>query len=161
MSVDIAIVLPTMTGTDYKDIIGKLNGKVVALRMRRTEIEVELAEIDTEISNIKAAVSKLLPLIGESSEPDNLSGLGFTDAVRRILKLADGKHMTAGEIQKALGEKGFDLSGYSVPIASIYKILVRLYENGEVEREKEGSTVLHTATSKLLAKFEMPMKWPE
>jgi len=46
--------------------------------------------------------------------------------------------MSAADVRRLLTEKGFDLSGHSAPMSSIYKVLSRLVgDSDEVERERE------------------------
>jgi hypothetical protein len=64
--------------------------------------------------------------------------LGITDAIRQILKGTE-ERLSPIEVRDSLLEKGFDLSGLSAPMASIYKILSRLADvgNPEIFRERE------------------------
>ena len=48
------------------------------------------------------------------------------------------ERMSAAEVRRSLVDSGFDMSGQTAPIASIYKVLSRLAaDGGDVEREKE------------------------
>jgi hypothetical protein len=112
-----------------------------SLLARRTDLETDLCEIRTKISHLDEVLSHLGPLAGVS-DTTNLPALGITDAVRVVLQGADNR-LSATEIRKELLDKGYDLSGLSEPMASIYKILSRLVESEEVEREKEEGRVYY------------------
>jgi hypothetical protein len=100
----------------------------------RTDLETDLAEVRHKISHLDKVLEHLAPLANMSSPSCNISDLGITDAVRTVLRKANRK-LSAPEIRKELADKGYDLSSLSAPMASIYKILSRLSD--EVEREKE------------------------
>ncbi len=95
----------------------------------------ELSEINTRISHIAEVLVHLAPLAG-LTYGENIAGLGITDAVSYVLEHHDGP-MSAAEVRDALTEKGFDMSGHSAPMSSIYKILSRLAadEKNPIERE--------------------------
>jgi hypothetical protein len=61
--------------------------------------------------------------------------------VRCVLNNSD-KRLSAQDIREQLTLKGYDLSGLSAPMASIYTILRRLSDD-EVEREKEDGRVYY------------------
>jgi hypothetical protein len=110
---------------------------------RRTILETELSEISTKITHLDSLLEHLAPLSGITTNED-ISGLGITDAIRAVLK-GSKERMSATEVRSTLVERGFDLSDHSAPMASIYKILGRLTEDGDssVEREKEDGRVFY------------------
>jgi len=114
-----------------------LRVRLAEIVQKRDELQVQAMELDKEAENVRATIGNLLPLCGESPDPNDLSGLGFTDAVRQVLILNKEK-MSALEVKEALEKKGFSLSGYANPLSSIYKILSRLDEKGEVTKETDG-----------------------
>jgi hypothetical protein len=112
---------------------------------RRTELENELVEVRNRIAHLDEILAHLAPLADISVSEDSISGLGLTDAVRKILRTSD-KRLSPQDIRKQLLEKDYDFSTLTAPMASIYKILARLSEGDspEVEREKEGLHVFYT-----------------
>src|SRR5713101_2450253 len=92
---------------------------------RRTELETELIEVRNRIAHLDEVLSHLAPLADIYVDPNGVTGLGLTDAMRKILLTADEK-MTAQDIRKRLQELDYDISGLTAPMASIYKILSRL-----------------------------------
>jgi hypothetical protein len=138
-----------MTQTDYKEVLATLRNRLRDIDGERSELEVHRADLDNEASNIKATIAKLLPLCGETATPDDLSGLGITDAVLKIVELARPERLSAQQVKERLAEKGFELSGYSNPMASIYKILSRLEEKKRIEVEREGMNSFYRAKRKI------------
>src|SRR6202040_3363233 len=106
-----------------------------ALLHRSTNLETELFELRRKITHLNEAVNHLAPLAGmEYVHEDNISALGLTDAIRTVLKNSDVQ-MSPHDIRRTLKEKGYDLTGLSAPMASIYKILSRLADDSdEVDR---------------------------
>jgi hypothetical protein len=89
-------------------------------------------------------LNHLAPLAGVAVGED-LSGLGITDAIRNVLE-ASADAMSPGDVRDALSQKGFDLSGHSAPMSSIYKILGRLADDStsRIVREKaDGGRVFY------------------
>src|ERR1700730_17371532 len=122
------------TWTDLREMQRKLLD-------RRVILETELAEVKNNISHLETILANLAPMAGFQEDAESISGLGITDAIRVILRNSDVR-MSAADVRKILNEKGFDLSGLSAPMASIYKILARLVnDSGEVEREMEEGRV--------------------
>ena len=130
------VKLVDMEPEDYKKHYWELNSERDSLIDARTNLETTLSEIKTRIAHLDEVLEHLSPLAGMSNG-DDVAKLGITDAIRAVLQWAPVK-MSAADVQRALAEKGFDLSGYTAPMASIYKILGRLVEDSkEVEREKD------------------------
>jgi hypothetical protein len=131
-----------MNQEEYHDRWLELSRERERLTDQRATIETELSEINTQIDHLEEVLSHLAPLAGISSGRD-LSGLGITVAIRTILK-GSGERLSAQDVRRLLDERGFDLSRYSSPMASIYKILARLAEDHEeITREKEDFKVFY------------------
>jgi hypothetical protein len=128
--------LSLMSSLNYRELYEQLSSKISELRQSRVELEVQLGDVTTELDALEEAISRLGPLAGYMTDPENIAGLGITDAVRGVL---DPKlRMSAAEVKKKMEEKGFDFSGYSAPDASIRTILKRLVEAKKAEVEREG-----------------------
>jgi hypothetical protein len=129
----------------------------MVLVSQRAALENDLSEINTKIKHLDGILDHLGPLAGFTNG-DNLSGLGITDAIRAVLKKAEGR-MSAAEVRTALSEKGFDFSAHTAPMASIYKVLSRLVgDSGEVERERDddGSVFFCWKRSEEVAEDDIP-----
>jgi len=125
-----------MNTTDFAKTYSELSTQRKNEIDRRTELETELIEVRNRITHLDEVLSHLAPLADIYVDPDSITGLGLTDATRKILLIADEK-MTAQDIRKRLQELDYDFSGLTAPMASLYKILSRLEEADEVKREKE------------------------
>jgi len=123
-----------MTPADYLEEWTKIFQEREIELNHRTDLETELIEVRNRICHLDEVLNHLAPLANMSGPSDNISALGITDAIRTVLRRANRK-ISAPDIRKELTDKGYDLSGLSAPMASIYKILSRLSD--EVEREKE------------------------
>jgi hypothetical protein len=115
------------------------------LTARRDEIEMELHETKTKIRHIDIAMEHLMPLADMGMFVSEITQLGLTDAVRRIMQMNKDVRLGATDVRNKLKEQGYDTSGLTAPMASIYKILSRLSENPEeMRREKEEGRVYYT-----------------
>jgi hypothetical protein len=133
------------TGTvDFLKTYRDLQAEESRLTEQRTALELELGEVNTRLEHVKGALRHLSPLAGETfTETNNygedLSEFGITDAVRHVVRSAPKEGLTPGDVIKVLGERGFNLSKYSSPRASVHKILTRLIDAKDVERVKDES----------------------
>lgn len=129
-----------MDQADYCNRWYELVGEKGRLEDRRAALEAELSEIKTQIEHLDEVLNHLAPLAGICFGK-TVSNLGITDAIRTILRESQDR-LSAQEVRRLLEDKGFDLSRYTSPMASIYKILGRLTDDSqEVEREKEDYKV--------------------
>lgn len=111
---------------------------------KRTDLETELSEIGTRIAHLTEVLNHLAPLAGVAVGKD-VSGLGITDAVRHVMENSV-EPMSAGEVRDALMQRGFDFTGHSAPMSSIYKVLGRFADDpsSKIAREKaEGGRVYY------------------
>jgi hypothetical protein len=120
-----------------------LSEQLSAAQDKRASLEIQLRETDVEVARLNKALANVAALLGFHSAED-ISSLGITDAIRRVVNSAQSR-MSAAEVREALSKHGFDLSGYQNPMASIYKILARLQENGELDIEREGWAAFYKA----------------
>jgi len=132
-----------MTKPEYKEIVDRLRIRLTEIDTERAELDVRRSDFDREAASIKDTLADLLPLCGEVANLGDLSGLGFTNAIRGVMTLRAGEWMSASAIKEALVQGGFELSTYTNPMASIYKILSRLKEAKEIEVKDEGMKTLY------------------
>lgn len=132
-----------MEQTDFKEQYYAYHGERERLESERATLEARLSEIKMQIDHLVEIMQHLSPLAGFAYRDSDIAGLGITDAIRYVLKNSK-ERVAARDVQAALEEKGFDLSGYTSPMASIYKILARLADDSkEIEREKEDYKVFY------------------
>jgi hypothetical protein len=115
---------------DFGQMLSDLEAEKRRLFDRRITLETDLAEVITRFEHVTNAIRNVTPLTGVTDgQGEDISALGITDAIRYVLRSGDA--MSAAEIYKNLGSRGFDLSRYSSPMASIYKILRRLMDDSK------------------------------
>jgi hypothetical protein len=125
---------------DVQKALEILNVRMQAAEDKRAELEVQIKEADTEITNLSKAIKSVLTVMGvNQAEP--ISQLGITDAIRRVTH--SQSRMSATQIRIELEKEGFDCSGYQNVMASIYRILTRLVAQGQLEIERDGSNVYY------------------
>lgn len=125
-----------MDASDYQRHWQELFREKNALVNERTNLETALNEVKVRIAHLEEVLTHLAHLSGVSFA-DDVSKLGITDAIRLSLK-SSPERMSAAEVRRSLVDSGFDMSGQTAPMASIYKVLSRLAaDGGDVEREKE------------------------
>jgi len=130
-----------MEAADFEQTRSALFAEQQRLEEQRTTLENELAEVRHKISHLQEVLNHLAPLTGTiypGSESD-IPSFGLTDAVRAVLMNANTERLSASEVRQKLKECGYDLSGLSAPMQSIYKILSRITEGEDSQfvREKE------------------------
>jgi hypothetical protein len=128
-----------MNAEDFAKTWGELVKEKAELSSLRNNLETELVEVKTKIAHLEEVLNHLAPLAGLPyvMDEEDVSQFGITDAIRSVLKFS-GEKMSARDVRDRLIEKGYDLTGLSAPMASIYKILSRLVDDSEeVERERE------------------------
>jgi hypothetical protein len=130
-----------MATVDYKSLYFEMGSKLDELQQKRTDLEVQLGDVTTEIRSLEAMRRYLAPLAGFGIFEESVAELGITEAVRAVLNPTD--RMSAAEIKAKMEQKDFDFSGYSAPDASIRTILKRLVEAGKAEVEKEGHNTFY------------------
>ncbi len=114
--------------------------QLVGFRADLVRLETELADLDVkredirkQIDHTKAIIANMASLVGEHTV-EEITTLGITDAVRFVLRKAYPKGLAGSEVRDAMVKGGYDLSSYTSPLSSIYTILGRLEENGQVVR---------------------------
>lgn len=131
-----------MKQADYQVRLTELEAEKSRLCDHRVTLETELGEVQTQIRHLQEIISHLEPLAGHRDWLDDYSKLGFTDAIREVLK-DKAMQVTAQGISEALKAGGFSLDGYTSPMQSIYKILSRLVKDGQVIRntDEDGRSI--------------------
>ena len=130
-----------MDQEDFKATWQRMYDESLELEDRRNILETELNEVKRQIAHIEGALNHLRPLAGLS---EDVAALGITDAIRLVLKNSK-ERMSPSDVRRTLHTKGFDLSGYSAPMASVYKILSRLADDPKqlVGRERDENGVFY------------------
>jgi hypothetical protein len=156
LSVDMIILLG-MEQEDFRQTWSELMSERRRLFDQRTNLETELVELRYKITHLDEILSHLSPLAGFADE-DDLSSMGLTDAIRTVLKTASPNRLAPGDVRETLQQRGYDLSGLTAPMASIYKILGRISEgnDSEVEREKQDGRVYYKWKSPPITDEDIP-----
>ena len=107
----------------------------------RQKAQTQMDRHETAIRGLLALVDDESELIGYLQRLDEIiKPSGFTDAIRSVLQ-RNTSAMTPVQVKDALSESGFDLTGYSNPLASVYTILKRLAQTEDVEATtKDGKS---------------------
>ena len=115
--------------------------KMIELQLQKLGDAVfERQKIEEKISRHEAAIRGILALVEDEKEllsylerlEDTIRPAGFTNAVRDVLQRTTEK-LTATEVKDHLSQSGFNVDGYSNPLASIHTVLKRLVIAGEAE----------------------------
>jgi chromosome segregation ATPase len=126
----------------YKLRLADFQTDLKNLLQKREELEVQFIELDAQIEHLEKMIRETKLLCGEPTNPEDLTGLGFTDACRQLLKL-EYKYMDAVEVRDALERRGYDLRKYTNALASVHTVLKRLLASGEIESKTEGLKTLY------------------
>jgi len=123
---------------DYEKTWDELSAERRTLVEQRTTLENELNEIRTKIAHLEEILNHLEPLAG-IPWLESIAGMGITDAIRAVLSRTKDS-LSAQDVRQSLLQGGFDMSGLTQPMASIYKVLARLVDDSkEAERQKDES----------------------
>ncbi len=137
-----------MTGDSYKQALQAAKEELAKLMVQKDEIDKRVARLRQTIVSLAALNEEINPEDGEVYVPSPFQrssqiavqgiaslfgkGMGFTDAVREVMKGAD-QPMSAMDVRDGLLRMGIDLeSKYTNPLAVVAKTLHRLREGGEV-----------------------------
>lgn len=131
-----------METSDFAQMYSDILTERASLANHRNDLEMDLNETRNKIAHLDEVLNHLRPLADMSYRDEEVAGMGITDAVRYILKNSADK-LSPQDVREQLTGKGFDLSGLTAPMASIYTILGRLHEAEEVERERDGTRVYY------------------
>jgi hypothetical protein len=110
----------------------------------------EQERLEEQRKRLSQTIASLSILIDEPIDPEwrdiinteSLNDIGFTDAVRAVLKEAALKtpsYLHATEVRDSLMRKGYELTGYSNALATIHNVLKRLVDNREIEAIPVGT----------------------
>jgi hypothetical protein len=131
-----------MTELDYVKMYQQLADQHAVLFQERIDLEVKLGDVSKQLESIQQTMAHLAPLAGfAGSEFDEFVTLGITDAVRAALN--PSQVMSPAEIKGEMERRGYDLSKYSAPDATIRTILKRLVDAGKAEQEKDGHKIFY------------------
>jgi hypothetical protein len=137
----------------YMQTLDKAMLELTEVMGQREELDSQRDELDTRIAKLRDGIFGLTPLCGKTKDeitalrPDLFPDLirldvGFTEAVRKILEGNATEYLTPVQVRNELRRKGFDLSKYTNPLASIHTILKRLQDGGKVAViTREGKTL--------------------
>ncbi|MGA8090094.1 MAG: hypothetical protein WCA10_22680 [Terracidiphilus sp.] len=131
--------------TEYDNVWREIYRKRKALMERHAELEVEIGDVSNQLSHLNEILIHLEPLAGLGNEK-TIIGMGITDAIRWTLKNVEGQRMSPTDIRDELLKHGYDMTGLTVPMSSIYKVLSRLADQKkpEITRETEGNNVFYS-----------------
>src|SRR5678816_2941923 len=110
---------------------------------KRAALEIEMSEVQNEINQLEQTLRSLQPLTGTAMPQETLAGMGMTDALCQVLianwvkNKGNTEFLSATDIHKQMEEQGFSFANYSMPMASVYKVLERLEKKGKVEKNKK------------------------
>lgn len=95
---------------------------------RRNELVSLRSAIETELAQQSRAIAALAELLGEPTDKD----IGLTGATLLIVRTAN-RPLAPTEIRDELKRIGYDMEGFSNPMASLHQILKRLEDKAEIE----------------------------
>jgi|SRR5580704_9235411 hypothetical protein len=139
-----------MTEPNYKKMYSELQERASELGRQRTDLELQLGEIVTQLKNLNQTLNHLAPLAGRVADPfedSDLENMGITDAVREVLN-PDVK-LSVNDVKEKMEKRGFDFSKYSAPGASVRTVLNRLVDAKPPQAviEKEGYKTFYSGVA--------------
>ena len=124
----------------YDNALVKARKDLNAAVKEQLAAETAVRELKVRIATLQKTVDSLSALVGET-EDQITDGLGLTDAIREVLKTDAKFGYPPAAVRQALRERGFEIDGYSNPLAVIHTTLKRLQNQGEVKTfDKDDKT---------------------
>jgi len=121
-----------------KDAVARIE---VAL-VQKAEIDETKRVIDEEVEALTDAVRALHRVYGGTlpeSVTKHLEGdLGITDQVRGVMKAQGNNYLLPMQVRQQVEARGFNMAGYSNPMAVIHQVLKRLERQGELSIHPGG-----------------------
>ena len=137
VSVDMLYSPFTMETIESAAQLAGFQAEVIRLENKLAELDIQREETRQQLTHVRQIVANLHALSGHAAL-DNVGVLGFTDACRVVARDSHPNWLSASDIRDKLSAGGYDLQPYSNPLASIYTILRRLNDAGEIEKKQEG-----------------------
>jgi len=121
-----------MTENTYKEAL-------IAAQQELTQLLTKRGELDARIARLRETIVSLSYLVNSEGQTEslNVTGLGLTDAVAKVLRLS-GMALSPANIRDELARLGFDVKKYTDIIPNITKVLQRLSEKGHVDVSTPG-----------------------
>ena len=122
------------------------------MEAHRNDLSQQLSDLEKRIATQREGIKGLAILCDQSGTielpPDKrpLASVGFSEAVRFVLRTCRAQQLTPVEVRNKLDYWGYDLEKYkSEFLASLHKVLQRLEEGGEIKSIKAstGKTVAY------------------
>jgi hypothetical protein len=146
-----------MTATDYLSIVRDALEKLKTLNGQREALDIESVKLEQFIiatANLllESERNLVLATMENLQEVHRLREVGLTDAIRSVLKAADGEWLTAAHVRDRLISAGFDFSSYTAnPLASVSTTLRRIKsEDVETTNVDGGVTAYRWAGKRLV-----------
>jgi hypothetical protein len=156
-----------VAANEYKRLLEQAKMELATMEAHRNDLSQQLNDLEKRISTQREGIKGLALLCDQSHTVDlppdakkPLAGVGFTEAVRFVLRTCRAQQLTPVEVRNKLEYWGYDLTRYkSEFLASLHKVLQRLDESGEIKgiKASTGKVVAYqwiTETEKALPSLE-------
>jgi len=130
----------------YNQALSAAKKELSALKEERQKIDGRIAKLEQTVKSLSAICeeqqSEIPPDLAIPADlaSEDGSGMGLTDAIRKIFASRIGRELTPVEVRDLLEASGMDLSKYSSQMVPIHNTLKRLYDQGELARSKDEPT---------------------
>lgn len=98
-------------------------------KKRRDELAGERIRIERELIQQNKIIASISEILGESPDLD----VGLTDAALLVVRTASRNGLLPTEIRDELRKIGYDIDGFSNPMASLHQVLIRLKQKELIE----------------------------
>jgi hypothetical protein len=127
----------------YYQALEKAQNELATLREERRKIDGRIAKLEQTVKGLAAICEEQhaeippeLPMPPEIVDVDDVTGLGLTGAIRKILSSREYP-MMATEVRDALAESGMDITKYSNALVAVHNTLKRLFDQGELAKSQD------------------------
>ncbi|MFZ0956577.1 MAG: hypothetical protein WAN60_09560 [Candidatus Sulfotelmatobacter sp.] len=137
---------------EYKRLLDQAKMELATMKAHHSDLSQQLGDLEKRIAMQRDGINGLALLCDQSGTielpPDKrpLASVGFSEAVRFVLRTCRAQQLTPVEVRNKLEYWGYDLTKYrSEFLASLHKVLQRLEHSGEIKpiKASTGKTVAY------------------
>ncbi|HBB97551.1 MAG TPA: hypothetical protein DC054_19390 [Blastocatellia bacterium] len=117
---------------DLNELLVKGYAELETALQHEANAEKQLAFCQSKVARLTQKIIQLSIASDDQRFASAVKETGLTDAIRMVLKAAEGNPFTAVQIRQRLEQIGFDISTYQNFLATLYLTLHRLEKQNEV-----------------------------
>jgi hypothetical protein len=123
-----------MTSDAYRDALNKAKAELIQAIKQRDHWNMEVARLGQLVESLSVSVDPKFAGMEEALA----AGVGFTELVLGIINRSS-KPLSPAQVKGTFVLFGYDVSGYSNPLALVHQTLKRLASQGKIREMADGT----------------------